>query len=194
MERRERVKRAFHFERPDRIPFLGLTFKSDFFPIEAHEPISWQPTNYPPHVDGGAQRIGNAAFRRDVYDWKPEIRERLNSPEKWWENPHDSIDEFKVIWHSSGTKSDDKTMGHPIKGPFQDDGSGEGWEAFANFEFPDAFNPNRYEEVKSGKWKSMAEDRYLFGSTGSGGLFNECSQMRGFNNFLFDLASNRYNK
>ena len=192
MNRRERVKRAFHFNKPDRVPLLELGFESDFYPIDTREPTSWQPTNYPPHVDGGAQIIKVDSYRRDVYDWKKEIRESLKYPENWWENPHDSIDEFGVVWRSSGTLSEDKTMGHPFRGPFQDSGSGEGWDKFADFKFPDASDPQRYRLVKSGRWKSIAEDRYLLGVLGAGGIFNKCFQMRGFDNFLVDLARNRY--
>jgi uroporphyrinogen decarboxylase len=191
MNRRERVKRAFHFNKPDRVPLLELGFESDFYPIEAHIPVSWQPTNYPPHVDGGAQTIKLDTFRRNIYDWKKEIREKLKYPENWWENPHDSIDEFGVIWRSSGTLSEDKTMGHPLRGPFQDNGSGKGWDKLDDFEFPNPSDPQRYRLVKSARWKTIAEDRYLLGSLGNGGLFNKCFQMRGFNNFLIDLARNR---
>lgn len=194
MNRRETVKRAFHFNKPDRVPFLGLTVQSDFYPIMAYEPMSWQPDNYPPHVDGGAKTIKNVPFRRDIYDWKKENREKAGYLEKWWENPHDSIDEFRVIWRSSGTESNDQTMGHPFKGPFHDNGSGEGWDRFDDFEFPDASNPLRYKAIKSERWKKLAEDRYLLGVMGSGGIFNKCSQMRGFSNFLIDLARNRKQK
>ena len=46
----------------------------------------------------------------------------------------DSIDEFGVIWRSSGTESGDKTKGHPYKGPFQNEGTGEGWDNIDNYE------------------------------------------------------------
>jgi uroporphyrinogen decarboxylase len=192
MNRRERVKRAFHFDKPDRIPFVGLTVESDFYPIEPNEPISWQPKNFPPHPFGGVHVIENPAFRRDVYDWDNEIRKQLNYPENWWEVPHDSIDEFGVVWRSSGTKGGDLTKGHPFKGPFQDEGSGEGWDILDNYTFPDPSDPLRFKIINSGRWKSIAEDRYLLGVTNSGGIFNKCAQMRGFSNFLIDLARNKY--
>ena len=191
MDRRERVKRALHFNKPDRVPIEVFHFDSDFFPIYPYEPISWQPINYPPHVDGGAFRIENHAFRRDVYNWNDDIRKKLGFSEAWWEQKHESIDEFGVIWRSSGTKGADKTMGHPIKGPFEDDEAGVGWDNIDDFTFPDGANPERYKVIKSGKWKTMAEDRYLIGSFGSGGLFSRCSYMRGFTAFLIDLARNK---
>ncbi|HEY0089033.1 MAG TPA: uroporphyrinogen decarboxylase family protein [Candidatus Lokiarchaeia archaeon] len=192
MNRKERVKRAFHFNKPDRVPLSAFSFESDFYPIESHEPISWQPKDYPPHVDGGAKQISTDVFRRDIYNWNDDLRKKLRYSEKWWEYPHESIDEYQVIWRSSGTKSEDKTMGHPIKGPLEDNGLGEGWDTLDNFKFPDANDLERYHIIKTGKWKSLAEDRYLVGAFGSGGLFSRCSYMRGFSAFLIDLARGKY--
>lgn len=191
MNRRERVKRAFHFDRPDRVPFVGLTVQSDFYPIEPNMPITFQPENYPPHPNGGDTTIKNAAYRRDVYDWKREIREKLGYSENWWEVPHDSIDEFGVIWRSSGTESGDKTMGHPYKGPFQDESTGEGWDSLDNYIFPDASDPKCYIRIQSGRWKEIAEDRYLLGTINTSGIFNKCTQLRGFSELLIDLVRNR---
>ncbi len=192
MNRRERVKRAFHFNKPDRVPFIGLTVDSDFYPIEFCAPISWQPTKYPPHVNGGAQNFAQNSYRRDVYDWDKEIREKLGYSETWWEYPHESVDEFGVIWRSSGTKSEDKTMGHPFLGPLQDNGTGEGWNNLSLLQIPDTSNPLRYKIIEAGRWKEIAEDRYLVGDLGSGGIFNRCSTIRGFNNLLIDLSRNKY--
>lgn len=192
MNRRENVKRAVHFEKPEKVPFLGLTVECDFYPIEFNEPITWQPTNNPPHVNGGVQNFTNASFRRDVYDWNSEIREQLGYGVNWWEEPHESIDEFGVIWRSSGTEGDDKTMGHPYSGPLQDKGNGEGWERFEDLKIPDSSDPLRYKVIQSGRWKEIAEDRYLLGNLGSGGIFNRCSTIRGFSNFLIDISRNRH--
>jgi uroporphyrinogen decarboxylase len=192
MNRRERVKRAFHFEKPDRVPFVGLTVESDFYPLGPNEPISWQPKNYPPHPFGGDAEISNHAFRRDAYDWDDKIRQKLGYPENWWEIPHDCIDEFGTIWRSSGTKGGDWSKGHPFRGPFQDEGMGQGWEHFDDYKFPDPSIPLRYKVVNTGRWKEIAEDRYLLGTLNTSGIFNRCSQMRGFSEFLIDLARNRY--
>ncbi len=192
MNRRETVKRAFHFESPDRVPFLGLTVQSDFYPIEPNDPISWQPHKFPPHPFGGDSIIKNAAYRRDIYNWKRENRESLGYTENWWEIPHDSIDEFGVLWRSSGTKSGDKTKGHPFRGPFQDEGTGEGWDDLDDYKFPNATDPNRYKRIQSEGWKGLAEDRYLLGTVNTSGIFNKCSQLRGFNELLIDLVRNRH--
>ena len=194
MDRRERVKKAFHFDRPDKVPFVGLTVQSDFYPIEPNLPLTFQPEKYPPHPNGGDTTIKNATYRRDIYDWKREIREKLGYSENWWELPHDSIDEFGVIWRSSGTESGDKTKGHPYKGPFQDEGTGEGWDNLDKYVFPDANDPKRYKRVQSGRWKEIAEDRYLLGSANTSGIFNKCTQLRGFSELLIDLVRNRYPK
>ena len=191
MKRKERVKRAFHFKKPDRVPFIGLTVQSDFYPISPNVPISWQPRNYPPHPPEGISVIANPAYRRDVYDWNNEIRENLGYSENWWEGPHDSIDEFGVIWRSSGTKGGDWTKGHPHRGPFQDEGKGDGLDRLEDYKFPDASDPQRYNLIKSGRWKEIAEDRYLLGSTDTSGIFNKCSQLRGFSELLIDLVRNR---
>jgi hypothetical protein len=37
----------------------------------------------------------------------------------WWKYPHNSIDEWNILWKSSGTKDDDLTKGHPFNGPLQ---------------------------------------------------------------------------
>ena len=192
MDRRENVKKAFHFDRPERVPFVGLTVQSDFYPVGPNEPITWQPKEYPPHPFGGDVEISNPAYRREVYDWDSKIRKSHKFPENWWEIPHDAIDEFGVIWRSSGTKGGDWTKGHPFKGPFQDGGTGEGWDNFDDHEFPDPSDSLRYKVMKAGRWKLIAEDRYLLGTVNSSGIFNRCSQLRGFSEFLIDLARNRY--
>jgi len=191
MKRSERVKRAFHFDRPDRVPFIGLTPQSDFYPIGPNLPISWQPKNYPPHPFDGILAIANPSYRRDVYDWNYNIRQKLGYPENWWEIPHDSIDEFGVIWRSSGSKGGDWTKGHPVKGPFHDEGTGEGLDKIDDYMFPDASEPQRYKVITAGRWREIAEDRYLLGTMNTSGIFNKCSQLRGFSEFLIDLVRNR---
>ncbi len=189
MNRKERVKRAFHFNRPDRVPILGLTAYSDFFPIEPAPPKSWQPTDYPPHVNGGVTAISAKSYRNHVYDWDKDIHDKLGYTESWWEESYTSIDEYGVLWRSSGILSEDKTMGHPYKGSFEND---EIWDNIENYQFPDGNNPERFQRIKTGWWKSLAEDRYLLGILGSSAFFNKASQMRGFNTFIIDLARNRY--
>ena len=43
MNSKERVKKAFHFDKPDKVPLLCVSLKSDFFTVLQFEPryIGW---------------------------------------------------------------------------------------------------------------------------------------------------------
>ncbi|MGV9205792.1 MAG: uroporphyrinogen decarboxylase family protein, partial [Promethearchaeia archaeon] len=99
--------------------------------------------------------------------------------------PHESMDEWGVIWKNSGTESDDITKGHPYHGPLQDS-----WDALEEYVPPDASDPERYRLVKSRIMKFIGRNKYTIGSMGVNGFFNLCSQLRGFNNLLVDVARN----
>lgn len=182
---KERAKRAFHFDRPDCVPASPTSLKSDFFPVFPSLPRSWQPLDYPPHIKGNLANLGKFYYKKFVYRWEDELREQLGLGNKWWENPTETINEWGVIWKISGTKSEDKTFGHPIKGPFEDD-----WDALNNYQIPDASNPERYRLIKSKLWKRLGRKRFSIGSIGVNGFFNLCTQLRGFNNLLVDFARN----
>jgi len=183
MNSEERVKRAFHFNRPDRVPISCLTLKTDFFPVNIYPPRSWQPRNYPPHVQGGVDSISKLFYRLFIYRWKRKYRKKAGYPRKWWETPHKSIDEWNNIWRSSGTKSNDITKGHPLHGPLQDN-----WDALEEFTIPDLSNEKRYRILKMGIWKFLGRNRYTVGELVPNGFFALCSQLRGFTNFLVDLV------
>ena len=70
MKRKERVKRAFHFDRPDRIPIVKVSLGSDFFTLLQFEPRNWQPTTMPPHVLGGDTTLANGVIRLVAYTWR----------------------------------------------------------------------------------------------------------------------------
>ncbi|MHA1292727.1 MAG: uroporphyrinogen decarboxylase family protein [Promethearchaeota archaeon] len=185
MNSKERVKKAFHFNKPDRVPISCVSLDSDFFPIFQFEPRSWQPTRYPPHVMGGDITLANPMVRWVAYSWKKKKRKLTGYPRKWWEIPHKSIDEWGVIWQSSGTKSDDKTLGHPIKGPLE-----ESWDGLDDYQIPDAREETRYRFVKSGLWHFLGKKKYTLGTMGVDGIFHRCCHIRGFRNFLIDMARN----
>ena len=42
MSSKERVRRAFHFEKPDSVPMSYMNLKNDFFPVSQFLPRSWQ--------------------------------------------------------------------------------------------------------------------------------------------------------
>ena len=185
MKSKERVKRAFHFNKPDRVPMSCFTLKTDFFPVIQFEPKAWQPKEYPPHVQGGAYTLSSRAVRWFIYNWKKKYRKEAGYPKKWWKYPHTSMDEWGVLWKSSGIESEDKTMGHPFHGPLQ-----ENWDGLENLHVPDAADPKRYRLAKSRIMKFLGRKRYTLGSYGSDGLFTKASQIRGFNNLLIDFARN----
>ncbi|MBD3343058.1 MAG: hypothetical protein GF353_28430 [Candidatus Lokiarchaeota archaeon] len=183
MNSKERVKRAFHFDKPDRVPMSQINLKTDFFPVSQYEPKSWQPLKYPPHVQGGVTTIAKFFFRNFVYNWKKKNRKQAGYPKKWWKEPNISIDEWGVLWKSSGTESDDITRGHPYKGPLQ-----ESWDDLDQYRIPDAADPKRYRFAKSWIWKRLGKKRYTLGVLGANGFFNLCSQLRGFSNLLIDIV------
>jgi len=185
MNSKERVSRAFHFDKPDKVPISCISLQSDFFAAIQFEPRSWQPTKYPPHVTGGDTTLANPVIRWVAYSWKKQYRKMAGYPKRWWEIPHKSIDEWGVIWQSSGTKSNDKTLGHPIEGPLKNN-----WDGLDDYKIPDANDETRYRFIKSGIWKLLGKKKYTLGSMGVDGIFHRCCHLRGFSNFLIDLARN----
>lgn len=183
MKRKERVKRAIHFDRPDRLPISCVSLGTDFFPVISLEPKSWQPTTFPPHVVGGDPTLANLFFRLFAYNWKKKSRKKAGCPKKWWNQPGRRIDEWGIIWQSSGMKSGDLTLGHPVKGPLEDS-----WDTFDDYEIPDPHVEERYRIMKTSLWRLLGKTRYTIGTIGSDGIFHRCCHLRGFSNFLMDLA------
>jgi len=183
MNSEERVKRAFHFNNPDRVPMSRMSLKTDFFPVTIYPPKSWQPKEYPPHVQGGVNQMSKLFYRLFLYRWKRKYRKEANYPRKWWKYPHESIDEWGTIWKSAGTESDDITKGHPSFGPLQ-----ESWDELDEFIIPDASLEERYRIAKLLPWKLLGKNKYTVGELAPNGFFALCSQLRGFSNFLVDLA------
>ncbi|MGB5912231.1 MAG: uroporphyrinogen decarboxylase family protein [Promethearchaeia archaeon] len=186
MKSRERVKRAFHYEKPDRVPMFSMNLiKSDFLYSILFNSKIWQPENYPPHVPGGVYSISKLYYRLLVYNWKKKFRKKAKYPKKWWKYSHTSIDEWNILWKSAGTNSKDITKGHPCFGPIQDN-----WDNLNNFKIPDGSNSDRFRLVRFKLWKILAKNKYTVGALGANGFFNICSQIRGFNNILIDFVRN----
>ncbi|TFF90192.1 MAG: hypothetical protein EU548_04245 [Promethearchaeota archaeon] len=186
MNHKERVKKAFHFDCPDKIPISSLNLNSDFFPVAIYPTKSWQPKSHPPHVQGGVNSMSNWFYRTFIYHWKKKYRQNAHYSKKWWKKPHMSIDEWGILWKSSGSESDDITRGHPFSGPLQDS-----WENLESFETPNIADPKRYRIIKSWFWKFLGRNRYSIGELVPNGFFNLASQLRGFSNFLIDIARNK---
>ncbi|MFX1389490.1 MAG: uroporphyrinogen decarboxylase family protein [Promethearchaeota archaeon] len=185
MNSKERVRRAFHFEKPDRIPMSCMNLSTDFFPVSQFQPKTWQPREYPPHIPGGIFNLAKKYYRLIIYDWDKKNRNDLGFEKKWWKKAHISINEWGVLWKSSGTEGEDLTKGHPFKGPLQDS-----WDYLDDYQIPDSSDPKRYRLVKTKLWKLLGKNRYTVGELSANGFFNLCSQIRGFNNVLIDFARN----
>lgn len=189
MNSKERVKRAFHYEKPDHIPFFCKNvLKSDFLYAILFNPKLWQPRDYPPHVSGGVNSISKLYYRLFVYNWKKSTRKKANKAKRWWKSPHISIDEWRVLWKSAGTESNDITKGHPFLGPLQ-----ESWDNLDDFKIPDGSDQDRFRLIRNELWKILAKNRYTVGALGVNGFFNLCTQLRGFNNLLIDFKRNPKN-
>lgn len=182
MNSKERVKRAFHFERPDKIPNSFLSLASDFFPVFSRVPKSWQPKELPPQA-GGDSRMANRIYRGLVYSWKKKYQKRTDFPKKWWNYPGKRVDEWGTIWQSSGIKSGDLTFGHPVLGPLE-----ESWDGFDDYEIPDPNLEERYKFIKSKLWHRLGKRRYTLGMFAVDGILHRCCHIRGFSNFLMDLV------
>jgi len=188
MRSRERVKRAFHFNRPDRVPKTCFGIKTDFFPLFSYVPKHFQPTEYPPHVGiiGGIQQnwLINLVTR---YKWKKEHRKKLGLPKKWWNHEVDgqvlAIDEWGVVW-SSGAVSRDFTMGHPHKGPFS-----ESWDGLEDYKGPDPLDKSRYRFWNS-LMRIISKHKYLLGAYPQVGIFGLASNLRGFLELMVDFVKN----
>ncbi len=185
MKSKERVQRAFHFDKPDRVPLSCMSLYTDFFPLMQFEPRSWQPIQYPPHVSGGDLTLANPFVRSIVYNWKKKYRSQAGYPKKWWNDPGKRIDEWGVIWQASGIKSNDRTLGHPIKGPLEDN-----WDGLSAYQIPDAADEHRYRIIRKQIWKQVGKNRYTLGGLGESGIFHRVAYLRGFSNLLIDMARN----
>lgn len=183
MNSEERVIKAFHFDKPDRVPMSCMSLKTDFFPVSIYSPKSWQPKKYPPHIQGGVNSMQKLYYRAFIYRWKKKYRKAAGYERKWWEKPHIEIDEWGIQWKSSGSESNDITRGHPHFGPLQ-----ESWDKLNEYEIADTSDKKRYRIIKNPLWKLLGRNRYTIGELAPNGFFNLCSQIRGFNNFLIDLV------
>ena len=183
---KERVKRAFHFNKPDRVPKLVFNLNTDFYPVFLVESENFQPTNYPPHTFGGPQAYASRRLAYP-YEWSDQCRINLGLPEDWWNYEINgallTIDEWGLIW-KSGAANRDPTMGHPYKGPFQ-----ESWDGLEEYEFPDPYDESRYRGWNKTA-KDNAENRYLMGILSIAFIHNLSSFLRGFDYIMIDFVRN----
>jgi hypothetical protein len=187
MKSKERVKKAFHFNRPDKVPKYLIAPGTDMWPFFAYEPISFQPTDYPPHVWGGPSLYSTKLYHTSIYTWKDEHRNNLGLSKKWWDYEKDgqllTIDEWGIIWKSGAVKRD-KTMGHPFIGPFH-----ESYDNLDDYHPPDVTEKSRYRFWNSST-KLIARDKYIYGCPTQAFLYDHSSFLRGFSNLMIDFKRN----
>lgn len=105
MDSKERVKKAFHFNKPDRIPKVCnlYTEETDFYAFSCLQPITFQPKEYPPHLIGGNVRYASEFYYKytNQYRWEERYRKRLKLPKEWWNYEQNNqiltIDEWEII-------------------------------------------------------------------------------------------------
>lgn len=182
VKKKEIVQRAVDWDRPPRVPYAG-SLRSDVFPVMPTLPKAFQPTDFPPHVDGGSHFYKAPWFRLVMYRWRRSARKQAGYPRKWWHAKHRAVDEWGVPWQGTGTKSGDETMGHPMH-----DGPIRTWDDLDAYEIPDAADPSRYHFARSFIAKTMAKRLYAMATCGSDFFFTRCNMLRGFNQFMVDLG------
>jgi hypothetical protein len=181
MKSQERVRCAFHFEKPDKIPRLSISLKTDFFPFSLLTPKSFQPTSHPPHGYSKSFLVRTFVNR---WKWKKKYRKIGGFSKDWWKLDAGeqllTIDEWGVLW-SSGGANRDITMGHPYIGPFQD-----GWEAMDDYDWPNPYDKTRYRYCHE-ILKLVTRSKYTMGIMGLYLLHNLPSWLRGFTNLMVDF-------
>ena len=183
----ERVKRAFHFDKPDKVPIFYVGLGTDFWPAFSYDPPDFQPTEYPPHIWGGPSYYSTKLARFLYYKWDNIHRKNLGLPKKWWNHEKNgellTIDEWGIIWKSGSVKRD-KTMGHPYIGPFQ-----ESYDNIDEYQPPDAKKDSRYHFWR-GILKQSGKGRYLYGGPMQAFIYDHASFLRGFTNIMLDFRKN----
>ncbi len=188
MKCKERVIKAIHFDKPDKVPrHIMMDPKTDMFLFSTYEPLSFQPTNYPPHIFGGPAVYGDSIYRTMIYKWNDENRIKLGLPKDWWNHEINNelltIDEWGIIW-KSGAASRDKSMGHPFRGPFQDS-----WDNLDDYQPPDATDRNRF-RFWNKLTQDFSKDQYIMGCPAQAFLYDKSSFLRGFTNIMVDFVRN----
>jgi hypothetical protein len=72
MNSKQSVRRAFHFDKPDRVPISCINLKSDFFPNTQYQPRTWQKKYFILYIPSKA--ITRYHYRKLVYKWKNFLR------------------------------------------------------------------------------------------------------------------------
>jgi uroporphyrinogen decarboxylase len=162
MNGRERQTRAIEFKGPDRVPILVR----DLFPLFHLPPMSWQPEEpYYPYVHPMAIKLRLWKSKRKL-------------PKNWLDLTRVAIDEWGVIWATSGLSA----LGEVRHGPLED-----GWELLDEFKPPDFTDWARYKTFARLS-KVLGKGRYRLG-VNDNSIWEKFRFLRGFNNALMDLIT-----
>lgn len=165
MNSRERVQRAVDFQKPDRVPYTGLTLASDILPLALLTPRNWQPSEgYFPYVQ---------KMELDFGTW----RSKKRLPWGWIKKKHEAIDEWGVIWERHGAIT---TLGQVLEGPIKT------WDDLDTFTPPDPHVPGRY-SLMTKIAKLVGRKRYRLPSLGNC-LWERYHFLRGWENSMMDVA------
>lgn len=183
----ERIQRAFHFNKPDRVPKSIGTPATDFFPALLVTSQNFQPTNYPPHLFGGLNAYNPPLNLLIGHEWKDENRKALGLSKNWWKDENNreilTIDEWGLIW-KCGPAGIDLTMGHPYSGPFH-----ESWDSLDEYEPPDPYDETRYRAWNNFS-KNFSKGKYIMGILNILFIHNLSSNLRGFSRIMVDFIRN----
>jgi len=154
------MKRAIHFQGPDRVP---LSFK-DVFPLFLIPPRTWQPAEpYYPYI----------------HPWiiKTRLwRSKRRLPRGWMNTSRICIDEWGTIWRMSPIAN----QGETVKGALED-----GWHLLERFQTPDFKDWSRY-RLFARLAKIFGGKRYRLAANDNS-LWERYRFLRGFENSMTDL-------
>ncbi len=187
MKSKERAKRAFHFDKPDRVPKLCVSLGYDFVPLALLTSLKFQPTNYPPHLFFGLNSYKFPLKYAFKHHWKNKNRKALGLPKKWWKEIDNreilTTDEWGLIW-KSGAVGVDRTLGHPFLGPFHDS-----WDNIDEYDPFDPTDESKY-RLWNGLTKIFSKGKYLLVIPNNLFLHNLSSSLRGFSRIMVDFVRN----
>ncbi len=160
MNGRERLKRAIHFQGPDRVP---VSFK-DVFPLFHIPPMSWQPPEpYLPYLH---------PLMIKARLW----RSKRKLPKGWLNTTRTAIDEWGTVWRISPISTQGETMKCPLE---------DSWELLEKFQPPDFTDWNRFKRFA--RWsKLFGGNKYRLASNDNS-LWERFRYLRGFQNAMIDL-------